>query len=64
MSRSAPIAAAAPQPDPSGDDPLAVVEPDWSRWTNDGWPEQPDDVFKTRDPWSPFNKVSRKPILR
>jgi hypothetical protein len=40
------------------------LKPDWSRWTNDGWPERPGDVFKTRDPWSPFNRVSRKPVLR
>ena len=39
------------------------LQPDWSRWTSDGWPEPPDDVFKTRDPWSPFNQVSRKPVL-
>ena len=39
------------------------LKPDWSRWTKDGWPDL-DDVFKTREPWSPFNKVSRKPVLR
>ena len=38
------------------------LKPDWSRWTDDGWPE-PDDFFKTREPWSPFNRVSRKPVL-
>jgi hypothetical protein len=40
------------------------LAPDWSRWTNAGWPQPPRDVFKTREPWSPFNRVSRKPILR
>ncbi|MDB5482569.1 MAG: hypothetical protein JWO83_3622 [Caulobacteraceae bacterium] len=40
------------------------LKPDWSRWTDDGWPEQPSDVFKTRAPWSTFNRVSRKPVLR
>jgi hypothetical protein len=39
------------------------LEPDWSRWTDDGWPERPADVFKTRWPWSPFSQVSRKPVL-
>ena len=39
------------------------LKPDWSRWTDDGWPE-PDEVFNTRAPWSPFNRVSRKPVLR
>ena len=38
------------------------LKPDWSRWTDDGWPE-PDEFFKTREPWSPFNRVSRKPVL-
>jgi hypothetical protein len=39
------------------------LKPDWSRWTEDGWPE-PDEFFKTREPWSAFNRVSRKPVLR
>jgi hypothetical protein len=39
------------------------LKPDWSGWTDDGWPE-PDEFFKTRQPWSPFNQVSRKPVLR
>jgi len=38
------------------------LKPDWSRWTDDGWPE-PDEFFKTRETWSPFNWVSRKPVL-
>jgi hypothetical protein len=39
------------------------LKPDWSRWTDEGWPGQPSEVFKTRRPWSPFNQVSRKPVL-
>ncbi|MDB5482537.1 MAG: hypothetical protein JWO83_3590 [Caulobacteraceae bacterium] len=38
------------------------LKPDWSRWTDDGWPEQ-DEFFNTRERWSPFNRVSRKPVL-
>ena len=38
------------------------LKPDWSRWTDDGWPDQ-DQFFSTREPWSPFNRVSRKPVL-
>ena len=38
------------------------LKPDWSRWTDDGWPEH-DEFFKTRETWSPFNWVSRKPVL-
>ena len=38
------------------------LKPDWSRWTDDGWPD-PDEVFKTRAPWSPFSRPSRKPVL-
>jgi hypothetical protein len=38
------------------------LEPDWSRWTDDGWRE-PHAFFKTRETWSPFNRVSRKPVL-
>ena len=38
------------------------LKPDWSRWTDEGWPE-PDEFFKTRATWSPFNRVSRKPVL-
>ncbi len=38
------------------------LKPDWSRRTDDGWPE-PDEFFKTRETWSPFNWVSRKPVL-
>jgi len=39
------------------------LKPDWSRWTDEGWPERPEDVFKIRAPWSPFSQVSRKPVL-
>ena len=39
------------------------LKPDWSRWTGEGWPDQ-DQFFNTREPWSPFNRVSRKPVLR
>jgi hypothetical protein len=39
------------------------LKPDWSRWTDEGWPERPGDVFKTRAPWSRFSQVSRKPVL-
>ena len=39
------------------------LKPDWSRWTDDGWPE-PDELLNTRETWSPFNRVSRKPVLR
>jgi hypothetical protein len=38
------------------------LNPDWSRWTDDGWPD-PDEFFKTRETWSPFNQPSRKPVL-
>jgi hypothetical protein len=39
------------------------LSPDWSRWTVDGWPEPPEEVLGARAPWSPFNRVSRKPLL-
>jgi hypothetical protein len=37
------------------------LQPDWSGWTDDGWPE-PADVFEARPPWSPFSQVGRKPL--
>ena len=40
------------------------LAPDWSRWTRDGWPESPGEVFAKRQPWSPFSQVSREPIRR
>ena len=39
------------------------LKPDWSRWTDDGWPEDPIAVFGARPAWSPFNRPSRKPLL-
>jgi hypothetical protein len=39
------------------------LSPDWSCWTEHGWPEDPAEVFGARPPWSPFNRVSRTPIL-
>ena len=39
------------------------LSPDWSGWTEDGWPVTPSDSFPPREPWSPFNRVSRKPVL-
>jgi hypothetical protein len=39
------------------------LKPDWSRWTDDGWPEDPVAVFGARPAWSPFNQPSRKPLL-
>jgi hypothetical protein len=39
------------------------LSPDWSGWTEDGWPVTPSDSFPPREPWSPFNRVSRNPVL-
>jgi hypothetical protein len=40
------------------------LSPDWSLWTEDGWPEPPEGFFvANRPPWSPFNRPSRKPLL-
>jgi hypothetical protein len=39
------------------------LRPDWSRWTDAGWPEDPVAVFGARPAWSPFNRPSRKPLL-
>ncbi|HLZ83029.1 MAG TPA: hypothetical protein VKQ54_05635 [Caulobacteraceae bacterium] len=39
------------------------LKPDWSRWTDDGWPEDPLAVLGVRPPWSPFNRPSRTPLL-
>jgi hypothetical protein len=36
------------------------LSPDWSRWTEEGWPREPGQV---RPPGSEFCKPSRKPIL-
>jgi len=40
------------------------LAPDWSDWTDDGWPELPDRGPQARPPWSPFHRVSPKPILK
>ncbi|HLZ84268.1 MAG TPA: hypothetical protein VKQ54_11935 [Caulobacteraceae bacterium] len=39
------------------------LKPDWSRWTDNGWPEDPLAVLGVRPPWSPFNQPSRTPLL-
>jgi hypothetical protein len=39
------------------------LSPDWSEWTEEGWPEPPHVFFAKRSPWSPFNRPSRKPLL-
>jgi len=39
------------------------LSPDWSGWTDEGWPEPPHVFFARRSPWSPFNRPSRKPLL-
>jgi hypothetical protein len=35
------------------------IEPDWDRWTGDGWTPRP---FPARARWSDFNKPSRKKL--
>jgi hypothetical protein len=39
------------------------LKPDWSRWTDNGWPDDPVAVLGVRPAWSPFNQPSRKPLL-
>jgi hypothetical protein len=40
------------------------LSPDWSGWTDEGWPEPPRVSFAAhRSPWSPFNRPSRTPLL-
>ena len=39
------------------------LSPDWSGWTEDGWPVTPSDSFPPREPWSPFSRPSRRPVL-
>ena len=39
------------------------LKPDWSRWTEAGWPEDPVEVLGVRPAWSPFNRPSRTPLL-
>ena len=40
------------------------LSPDWSDWTADGWPEPSRRGPQARPPWSPFHRVSPKPILK
>ncbi len=39
------------------------LTPDWSTWTEAGWPMQPEEQPLARARWSVFNTPSRKPIL-
>lgn len=38
------------------------LAPDWSRWTDEGWAARGEAAHR-RLLWSPFNRVSRRPIL-
>jgi hypothetical protein len=40
------------------------LAPDWSDWTDDGWPEPPVGGPEARPRWSPFRQPSPKPILK
>ena len=40
------------------------LDPDWSDWSDDGWPGPPARGPEARPPWSPFHRVSPKPILK
>jgi hypothetical protein len=40
------------------------LNPDWSDWTDDGWPELPNRGPEARPPWSPFHRVTPRPILK
>ena len=40
------------------------LTPDWSDWTDDGWPELPKRGPAARPSWSPFHQVTPKPILK
>ena len=40
------------------------LDPDWSTWTDDGWPAPPQGVPQARLPWSPFHRPSPRPILK
>lgn len=40
------------------------LDPDWSDWTDEGWPEPPAGGPKARSPWSPFHRISPKPMLK
>lgn len=40
------------------------LDPDWSDWTDEGWPEPPKYGPEAREPWSPFRQPSPRPILK
>jgi hypothetical protein len=40
------------------------LTPDWSDWSDDGWPGPPERGPEARPPWSPFHRASPKPILK
>jgi len=40
------------------------LEPDWSDWTDNGWPGLPERGPEARPRWSPFHRASAKPILK
>jgi hypothetical protein len=40
------------------------LTPDWSDWTDDGWPEPPVRGPEARPPWSPFHQPSPRPLLK
>jgi hypothetical protein len=39
------------------------LSPDWSGWSEDGWPVTPPNAFPPRERRSAFNRPSRKPVL-
>ena len=39
-------------------------KPDWSDWTDDGWPHPPPGGPEARPSWSPFRQPSPRPILK
>jgi hypothetical protein len=40
------------------------LTPDWSDWTENGWPEPAARGPQARPPWSPFHAPSPRPILK
>jgi hypothetical protein len=40
------------------------LTPDWSDWTDEGWPGPPKCGPRARPSWSPFHEPSPKPILK
>ena len=40
------------------------LDPDWSDWTDEGWPEPPLRGPEARPPWSPFHLPSPRPLLK